>query len=463
MSTISDRLGNLPLGSFHYRLLGLMGSGIAFEALDTGLISFVLAQMIGSWNLTPAQIGFIGSAGLVGMAIGAILSGTLADRIGRKMIFVATLGIYAVATGLCGLAWNYESLLFFRFLVGAAIGGQPPVANAIMSEYAPVKHRGKMLVLQNSSWAVGWLLAALIAYLIIPKYGWQLAFYIGALPALVVVYVWRILPESAMYLVSKGRHMEAHALVSKIEQELGVPVGEPPKVEERISATPQAFSFFDLWSSTYIRRTICLWILWFGMVYSYYGIFTWLPSLLVKSGHTLIRSFEFLLYMTLAQLPGYFAAAYFVDKIGRKATMGSLLVVCALSAYMFGSAKTVGEIVFWGCVMSFCNLGAWGITHAYSAEQYPTHARAAGVGWAAACGRTGGIVAPIAVGALMTGSDQFATVFTMFTIVLAIIAADLIFLGKETMNKSLDELTEKRGVPASAPAAENLAFENSKS
>lgn len=313
-----------------------------------------------------------------------------------------------------------------------------------------------MLVLQNSSWAIGWLLAALLAYMVIPKYGWQLAFYIGALPALVVIYVWRILPESAMYLVSKGRYMEAHVLVSKIEQELGIPVGEQPRPEEMQGAITRKFSFIDLWSPIYIQRTICLWILWFGMVYSYYGIFTWLPSLLVKSGHTLIRSFEFLLYMTLAQIPGYFVAAYFVDKVGRKVTMGSLLAVCALSAYMFGSAKSAEDIVFWGCIMSFCNLGAWGITHAYSAEQYPTHARATGVGWAAACGRIGGIIAPITVGSLMTDSNQYGTVFTMFTVVLAIIAVNIIFLGKETMNKSLDELTEKQLAPALSQATTKI-------
>ena len=443
MATINDRLGNLPLGSFHYRLLVLMGSGIAFEALDTGLIAFVLAKMIGAWNLTPVQIGYIGSAGLVGMSFGAILSGTLADRVGRKKMFVATLVMYTIGTGLCGLSWNLESLLAFRFIVGAGVGGQPPVANALMSEYAPIKHRGKMLVLQNSGWAFGWLLSALIAYLIIPAYGWQLAFFIGAVPTLVVIYVWRILPESAMYLVSKGRNMEAHALVAKIEQELGVPVGEPPTLAETPKLEVKKFGFFDLWSPTYLKRSICLWILWFGMVFCYYGIFTWLPSLLVKSGHTLLRSFEFLLYMTLAQLPGYFTAAYLVDKIGRKATMGSLLTVCAFAAYMFGGAKSATDIVLWGCIMSFCNLGAWGITHAYSAEQYPTHARATGVGWAAACGRTGGIIAPMIVGALMTGTDQYGAVFMMFTGVLALIAVNIIFLGKETMNKSLDELTEK--------------------
>ncbi len=454
MASISDRVSNLPLGKFHWRLLVLIGSGIAFEALDTALIAFVLAKMIGSWSLTPVQMGYIGSAALVGMCLGAICSGTLADRIGRKAMFAATLAVYSVGTALCAFSWNLESLLVFRFIVGFGVGGQPPVANALMSEYAPAKHRGKMLVLQNCSWAVGWLVASLISYTVIPKFGWQLAFIIGAAPALLVVYVYRTLPESAMYLVSKGRHQEAHEQVAKIERELGVPVGEPPKPSE-IPAVEvgKTISFFDLWGPTFIRRTICLWILWFGIVFAYYGMFTWLPSLLVKGGHTLVRSFEYMMWMTMAQIPGYFAAAYLVDKIGRRATLGSFLAVTAVSAYMFGNAASVTQIVFWGCMISFFNLGAWGITHAYSAEQYPTYARATGVGWAAAFGRTGGIIAPIVVGWIMTGPEKIPTVFMMFTAVLAVIAADIFFLGRETAGKSLDELAARDMAAAPAPAA----------
>ena len=277
MSTISDRLSNLPFGKFHRRLLVIMGSGIAFEALDTGIIAFVLAKMIGSWHLTPVQIGYIGSAGLLGMAVGAILSGTLADSIGRKKLFVATLLIYSVGTALCGLAWSYASLLAFRFIVGAGVGGQPPVANAMTGEYAPTKHRGKMLVLQNSSWAIGWLVAAVLAYLVIPRYGWQIAFFFGALPALLVVYVWRVLPESAMYLVSKGRYQEAHALVASIERELGVPVGAAPsggngrcqheKNRFRRSLVP------NLHPAHYLPVGI---VVWHGVRHTY-GIFTGRP------------------------------------------------------------------------------------------------------------------------------------------------------------------------------------------
>ncbi len=454
MASISDRVSNLPLGSFHWRLLVIIGSGIAFEALDTALIAFVLAKMIGSWNVTPVQMGYIGSAALVGMCLGAICSGTLADRIGRKAMFAATLAVYSVGTALCAFSWNLESLLFFRFIVGFGVGGQPPVANAMMSEYAPAKHRGKMLVLQNCSWAVGWLVASLISYLVIPKFGWQLAFVIGAAPALLVIYIYRIMPESAMYLVSKGRYQEAHEEVAKIERELGVPVGEPPKPSEIPTvAVGKTISFFDLWSSTFIRRTVCLWILWFGIVFAYYGMFTWLPSLLVKGGFDLVKSFEYMMWMTCAQVPGYFAAAYLVDKIGRRATLGSFLAITAFAAFMFGGAKSVSQIILWGCMISFFNLGAWGICHAYSAEQYPTYARATGVGWAAAFGRTGGIIAPIVVGWIMTGPDKIPTVFMMFTAVLAIVAANVFILGRETAGKTLDELTAKDMVAAPAPAA----------
>lgn len=454
MASISDRVSNLPLGKFHWRLLVLIGSGIGFEALDTALIAFVLAKMIGSWNLTPVQMGYIGSAALVGMCLGAVCSGTLADRIGRRAMFAATLGVYSVGTALCAFSWNLESLLFFRFIVGFGVGGQPPVANAMMSEYAPAKHRGKMLVLQNCSWAVGWLAASLISYLIIPKFGWQIAFIIGAAPALLVAYVYKIMPESAMYLVSKGRYQEAHEVVAKIERELGVPEGEPPKPSEiPVVAVGKRINFFDLWNPTFIRRTVCLWILWFGIVFAYYGMFTWLPSLLVKGGFDLVKSFEYMMWMTLAQVPGYFAAAYLVDKIGRRATLGSFLAITAIAAYMFGNATSVPQILLWGCMISFFNLGAWGICHAYSAEQYPTYARATGVGWAAAFGRTGGIAAPIVVGWLMTGPEKIPSVFMMFTAVLAIVALNIFLLGRETANKTLDELTAKDAVPASELAA----------
>ncbi len=437
MSTIAERLGNLPLGKFHWRLLLVMCMGWGFDSMDTGLVSFVMPTLMKAWNLSPAQVGYIGSIGLVGMAMGAMLAGTMADYIGRKKVFAATLLIYSLGTGACGLSTSFEMLLFFRFLVGFGLGGQLPVAVTLMSEFSPTKDRGKMIVLLESAWAFGWLAASIIAYTLIPKYGWQIAFYLGALPALYVFYLWRVVPESAMYLMNKGRAQEAHELVSKIEQELGVPVGPMPTAESQKTAAATTFSIGQLFTAKYIRSTICLWILWFGIVFSYYGIFMWLPTILVKAGHDMVRSFEFVLWMTVAQIPGYGVAALCVDKFGRKPSMIAFILGTAISAYMFGNATTTSDIYLWGCLMSFFNLAAWGVLYTYSPELYPTEARSTGVGMAAAFGRCGGILAPMVVGWMLTGPDKIPGVFLMFTFVLIIVALDMFILGRETKQQAL--------------------------
>ena len=150
---ILDRLENLPLGRFQYKLLAVTGLGWLFDAMDTGLIAFVLPVLAREWGLSPAQVGWIGSIGLIGMALGAVLAGTVADRIGRKQVFTITVLLYSISTGLCAVAWNYESLLLFRFLVGFGLGGELPVAATLMSEYAPARLRGRFIVLlERAGW-----------------------------------------------------------------------------------------------------------------------------------------------------------------------------------------------------------------------------------------------------------------------------------------------------------------------
>lgn len=441
--SISRRLEDLPITRFHYLLLFTAGLGWMFDSLDTGIISFVLPVLMKSWHLTTEQVGNIGSIGLLGMAIGAILSGTIADRIGRKKVFAMTLVTYSIATGLCGLSWNYASLLFFRFLVGFGLGGQLPVAVTLVSEFSPVKHRGKLLVLLESFWAFGWLLAAIVSYLIIPRYGWPVAFFIGALPALYVFFLWNKIPESPRYLESKGRIAEAEEIYQSIavqapdfqQRKQGVdrePAMEViPKTNARLS---------ELFTPIFLRRTVFLWILWFGIVFSYYGIFTWLPSLLALKGFSLTKSFSYVMIMTLAQIPGYFSAAYLVDRIGRKPTMTVYVLGTAVSAYFFGQGTSESMILIVGSLMSFFNLGAWGIIYTYTPELYPTYARATGSGWAAGFGRIGGILAPIIVGKML-GAYKMTTqsVFILFTGVLFLVVLDVLLLGEETKGRPLDE------------------------
>ncbi len=433
-----SRIENLPVGKFHYTLLWVVGLGWMFDALDTGIIAFILTTLVKDWALTPAESGWIVSIGFIGMAIGAVCSGGLADRFGRKTMFATTLLIYSLATAACAFAPNLTWLLVFRFIVGVGLGGQLPVAVTLVSEYIPSHVRGRFIVLLESFWGLGWLVAALVSYFVIPKFGWQIAFLMGGLPALYVYVIIKKIPESIPYLINRGRIDEAHELVQEIERQAGVPVIEHLVV--RPVAEKQRVSFKQLWSGAFARRSLMLWLIWFGIVFSYYGIFTWLPSLLVKQGYTVVQSFEYVLIMILAQLPGYVCAAWLIERLGRKATLASFITACAISAYLFGQADSMFSVMVWGCLMSFFNLGAWGVLYTYTPEQYPANIRAFGAGWASAIGRIGGIAAPIVVTHMMVGHNGFHQVFMMFTLVLLAVALVIVVLGEETQGKTLESI-----------------------
>lgn len=439
---VLERLEALPLGRFHYKLLLVTGLGWLFDSMDTGLIAFILPVLAKEWGLAPGQMGLIGSIGLIGMALGAVVSGTIADRIGRKKVFTITVLLYSIASAFCALSWNYQSLLVFRFLVGFGLGGELPVAATLVSEYAPSRVRGRFIVLLESFWGLGWIAAACIAYFFIPLYGWRMAFLVGALPALYVCLIRMHMPESVRYLLAHGRVGEARKIVVSLERQLHVPVAPFVSEKETVPVVAKA-SFRELWKKPFASRTIMLWLVWFGINFSYYGIFMWLPSLVFQQGFTVVKTFEYVLIMTLAQLPGYYCAAWLVDKIGRKYTLSAFLLFSGVASYFFGHASTAAALMMWGSVMSFFNLGAWGVLYTYTPEQYPTAIRALGSGWAAGFGRFGGMAAPMMVGALLARSFGFASVFYMFALVFAAVAVIVMSLGVESKQKDLESISER--------------------
>lgn len=441
-----QRLDAVPLGRFHRRLVIVSGLGWMFDSMDVGIISFVVATLAREWGLAPDQVAWLISIGTLGMLVGAALAGTLSDRFGRKTMFQMTLLVFSFATAFCGIAWSYIALAAGRFLVGFGLGGELPIASTLVSEFSPAKWRGRLLVILESFWAYGWVLAALIAYFVIPQYGWRVAFLLGALPAFYIFILRRSLPESPRFLLSKGRTEEAEEVISAVERESGV--ARPREVlpsNGRVHEPERAESawqrFVELWSSRYVRRTTMLWILWFTIVFSYYGIFTWLPTLLSESGRGITSSFLYVLIITIAQIPGYFTAAYLVDKVGRKWTLAPFLFMTAVGAFFFRNAATTETIIFWGSVISFFNLGAWGVVYTYTPEQYPTRVRGTGAGWAAACGRFGGVLAPLIVGQILKGwGVGYESIFVMFAAVLLVGAINVALLGEETMGKRLEEI-----------------------
>ena len=462
------QLDRQPLTPFHRKLLLSAGVGWMFDAMDILIAGSVVAAIAGAWKLNAQVSGLILSANLAGMFVGAAAAGFLADRFGRKGVFQATLLAYSILTGLSALAWSAVSLGVIRFLAGVGMGGELPVASTLVSEFAPVRERGRMLVLLESFWAYGSVLAALIGYLFIPAFGWQAAFLIGAIPALYVFVLRRAIPESPRYLLSKGKTAEAEAVLRQMGA-TPVAAAEPSAAEPSAAtgprtgkprgrrtaagkpaaapARPVSARLADLFAPAFARRTIMLWVLWFAMVFSYYGIFTWMPGLLRGKGFSLQQAFLLNLIISLFQIPGYFTAAYLVERWGRKATLVVFLLLNAVGAFFFaeqslGAQPDVAQILIWGGVMAFFNLGAWGIVYTYTPELYPTRLRGTGTGFAAAAGRFGGVLGPYAVGSMLLAyaGSQYA-VFITFTIILIVGGLTVLVLGEETKGRTLEEIS----------------------
>lgn len=425
--TRSQRLDRLPFTREHGRLVVGSGVGWALDAMDVGLISFVIAALKVQWGLSATEMSWIASIGFVGMALGASVGGLLADRVGRRQVFALTLLVYGLATGASALAWSVGALMVLRFVVGLGLGAELPVASTLVSEFAPARIRGRVVVVLEAFWAVGWLLAALIGYFVIPTGpdGWRWALVIGAVPALYALVVRRGLPESVRFLEGAGRTEEAEHVVRRFEasaprvdrsstpprsEDVPVPQrtagrGEGPVV---VAGGPAA-----LWAPGLRRRTAATWTVWFFVNFAYYGAFVWLPSILVASGFSLVTSFRYTLLITLAQLPGYALAAVLIEVWGRRATLATFLLGSALSAGVFGFADDTTRILVAGMLLSFFNLGAWGALYAVTPEIYPTALRGTGSGWAAGFGRIASIVAPLAVPTLLVAGGNEVT-FAVF-------------------------------------------------
>ncbi len=423
----SQRLDRLPFTRQHGRLLAGSGIGWALDAMDVGLVSFILAALAAQWSLSPGQLSAIASIGFVGMAVGASLGGLLADRIGRRQVFALTLLVYGAATGASALVTGVGLLLVLRFLVGLGLGAELPVASTLVSEYAPARIRGRVVVALEAFWALGWLLAAVIGYLVVPASanGWRWAFALGMVPAAYAIVVRWGLPESVRFLERRGRHDEAEEAVRRFEESAGI---EPPAPMTVAAASPRppgpaeaAPRWTTLWSPTYRRRTIALWLTWFGTNFSYYGAFIWLPTLLVASGFTLVKSFEYTLIITVAQLPGYAVSALLIERWGRRPTLATFLAGSALSAVAFGLADSVPAVLATGMALSVFNLGAWGALYAVTPEVYPTDLRAPGAGSAAAFGRIASIVAPLLV-PLLRSTTGLSGLFLVFAAAFAVAA-----------------------------------------
>lgn len=421
-------------GRFQRRLLVICGLGWAADAMEILLVSFALPAMAAEWSLSAYQKSALATAIFIGMLVGAVFWGRLADRIGRKAGFVLTIAIDSIFGLASAFAPGFASFLVLRALTGFGVGGTLPVDYGMFSEYLPAKDRGRRLVMLEAFWALGTLAAAGLAWLVVPRLGWRWLFALSALPGLILFAVRGGVPESPRFLFSKGRSAEARAVLERVARDNGRAL---PEGELEAPAAPRPSRVSELFSPGARRTTILLWLVWFMISIGYYGAFTWIPSWFRAKGLSLPSVYPNAFIMALAQLPGYLSAAVLVERWGRTKTLGAYLAASGAAAWLFALAATPFWVVASAVLLSFFALGAWGALYAYTPEAYPTAIRTTGIGAASGMTRIAGALAPT-IGAALAGRG-LAAPLAVFALAYAVAAAAAFALPLETRDRGLDE------------------------
>ncbi len=434
---VEDVLRRGGLTSFHRRAVLVTGMAWTFVAMEILLVGFVAPIFTQIWNLNGTWQGLVNSAALAGSLVGSLTLGRLADRIGRRAIFQYAILWYAAFTALTAFAWGPWSVMTLRFLAGLGLGGLLVVDPSMLAEYLPPQRRGRLLVFLDFWWPVGLLLATGLSYIFLgptfDRFGawsWRYLFLAAAFPAFLAFLVRRTLPESPYFLARHGRSREAAEVLSEIE---GAPVAE---TEFTTPAEPES-SMRDLLVGALRNRTVVTGLVWIALNVSYYGLFLWLPFVLQGEKSFHINVYLVLTLSALAQFPGYAAAIWLVERIGRKPTLAGFLILGGLSAYAFAVADTSTVYITALFFVGFFNLGAWGAVYPYTAETFPTRLRSSAFGLMEGVGKSAAIAGPYIFGHLkdVTGGTTWSLTFMAIVMAAGGVIAGL--FGRETRGQHL--------------------------
>jgi len=454
MSNISSKIESWPFSNFHRRLLLIGGLGYTFDAMDAAVLAFILPVLRSQWGLTSVQTGVLGSATYIGYFFGALLAGAMGDLIGRRRVMMYALVIYCIASIISATTHTWPAFLTSRIVAGFGTGAESAIIAPYLAEFVARRYRGTFVGSLAGFFSFGFVAAALLGYLIVPAAdnGWRYLLVLTSLPIVMLLWWRRVLPESPRWLESRGRHAEAHAEVDKIERGLIASgyrldahlagASDEAALQEAPAKGSFIANFKALWVGKQAKVTAMTWTMWLAITFSYYSFFTWIPGLLMQHGMSITKSFAYSLAIYIAQIPGYFSAAYLNEKIGRQATIASYMVLGGVSALSMTAVQSNQAIMIAGICLSFFMNGTYAGVYAYTSEVFPTAIRTTGVGIASAVGRIGAIVSPILVGYIFPAFG-FGGVFGVTTAVLLAGALTVLIMGIKTKGLSLEAIAVK--------------------
>lgn len=357
-------------------LAGFLGYGV--DGFDFMIFSFVIPTLLTAWNMTKAEAGYIATGALLTSAVGGWAAGVLADRYGRVRLLQLTVLWFAFFTFLSGFTHSFAQLLFTRAMQGFGFGGEWAVGAVLVAETIDARHRGKATGLVQSSWAVGWALAAAafwgISALAPPELSWKILFWSGILPALLVLYVRRRVVESPVFVAARQRALRSNAM---------------------------GRNFLLIFKPPLLRATVLASLLCCGMLGAYYSVTTWLPTYLKLERHLSVTGTSaYLLVLIGGSLVGYLTSAWLSDLLGRRRSV-MVFAVCAMLlilAYMLTPITDVQMLIL-GFPLGFFLSGIFSGMGAFLTELYPTSVRGSGQSFCYNFGRAASALCPALIGA----------------------------------------------------------------
>jgi len=407
----AGRRGLWPRGITPAEARSLLAGGLGWmlDAMDVMLYSLVLAHLMQALAMDKATAGLLNSLTLVASAIGGLLFGVLADRIGRTRALMLSILAYSAASGACGLSQTVVQLAICRFVLGLGMGGEWATGATLIAEVWRPEHRGKALGVMQSSWAIGEMLAAAVVALVLPRFGWRAVFFAGVLPALVVFWIRRGVPEPALWLERRsGRRAPLQALLRR-----------------------------DI-----VRNGLLATVMNACGMFGYWGLFTWIPAYLALPadqggrGLGLVQTTTWLIVMGVGKWLGYVTFGFAADAAGRRRAYVLFLLMAAVLVPLYGLVRSPALLLVLGPPVAFFGTGFFSGYSALAAELFPTEVRATAMGLSYNLGRGFAAAAPFVIGAL---ANRYGLGRSFLLLAGAFLAAALLALAlPETRGKRLE-------------------------
>ncbi|UYO35955.1 MFS transporter [Bacillus zhangzhouensis] len=436
-SQLLTRMESIPFSRWHLKPRIIMGSATFFDAFDALSLAFVLPALIGMWNLSPAQIGFLIGSGYIGQAIGAIFFGWLAERRGRVFSAKWAMFLMSIMSIACICSGHFMALFIFRFIQGIGVGGEVPVAASYINELSRAQGRGRFFMLYEMIFPLGLMISAQIGAFVVPSFGWKWMFLIGGIGGLIVFVFFFMLRESPRWLIAKGRLDDAERIIEEIEAS----TDKRMPVAKQISSSTEKGDWKELFSIFYRKRTLIVWGLWFSAYFVSNGLNNWLPSLYSTVYNLPVGdSLRAASLTNILQTIGVFACAFLIDKVGRKrwATIAFVLTGVLLTALWISGATSPESVIYLGSA-AYGMMGTITVLlYLYTPEIYPTRMRVIGTAFATAWLRLASAIAPIMIGFILEVSGV-STIFILFASV-TVVGAILAFKMIETREKVLEDI-----------------------